>query len=434
MPRWYDSAAAHRIARGGFGLALGGLLVWPWMCAYWRTGSDISVACIVLGYLLRTAALKRWHEWKDPLWISIGAMALWVTLIAPFARNDPALLEAAHVWWKAKPFTFTLISGLWWLRFPAAFWAVSTWLLTDERPRKWMLISAAALLGVVMADTWTQFISGHSWEGHAMFSGQRLTGPLTHPNIGMMIAKIGVAILGGGALWALEHRPLRGPALWGMMTLSGAMLVLLSGERMPALLLLAGFFSMGLFLAYRQPSLRRFVIPACLGLALLTASLMMLSPFMHQRADLLIEQVQNLPRTEYGQLYKAAWILWLEAPFQGIGLRHFDPLCPTVLAAGLITKCNAHPHNVYLEWLSEAGLFGLLGYLAIIATACLPLWRALRSREARNLLPTATLLGMAILCFFPFMATQSNFNGWAAGLTWVGFGLATAYLRAGRNA
>ncbi len=427
MAKWYDSTAAHRITRGGYGLALGALLFWPWMCAYWRTGADIAVACIVLGFFLRIAASKRWDELRGPLWTVIGLLALWVAVTAFFAKNDPALLAESQLWWRHKPLTFTLISGIWWLRFPVAFFAISTWLLEAPRSRRWLLISVICMLTVMMADGWTQFITGHAFNGHAMFSGERLTGPLSHPNFGMMLAKIGMAVLGGAAIWASTKR-MAGKTIWVSLTLSGIALVLLSGERMPALLLLVSLFAIGAFLAMRQPSWRRVVLPAILALVVLTALLMTLSPYMLLRANLLLEQVGNLPHTEYGQLYRASWLLWMDAPLQGIGLRHFDLLCPTLLQTGQIEKCNAHPHNVYLEWLAESGLGGFLLYIALIVAACQPLMRALRRAEGLALLPAASGLGMAVLCFFPFTATQSNFNGWAAGLTWVGFGIATAYL------
>ncbi len=436
MARSAETHTAGRISHAAHRMALGALLLWPLLCGYSRTGADIAVGFIAFAYLFHLVAMRQWQEFRHPLWIVILALGAWLTfVVTPLAHNDASVLESSGVWWMNFPVLFTTISGLWWMRFPGAYLAISCWVLREERHRRWALVSGIVALGLIMADCWTQKATGHSWFGHPLHEGLRLTGPLSHPNAGMMVAKLGFAFAGAAAVAVLarlhgrEKHAFRLAALWLLMALSAAALVLISGERMPAVLMLVALFASGAYLALRQPRWRWALLGGFTVALGLTLAIYLLSPFVQMRAALLAEQVGNFWNTEYGQLYRAAWYFWTQHPWQGIGLRHFDPYCPGLIASGLIEKCNAHPHNIALEWLAEAGIGGFIGYLGLVLAASIPLWRHLRATAMERLPAIASLLGLWVLCFFPFVATQSNFNGWSAGLTWLGFGLATAFLR-----
>src|SRR3569832_1563571 len=90
-------------------------------------------------------------------------------------------------------------------------------------------------------------------------------------------------------------------------------------------------------------------------------------------------------------------------------------------AAEAPLRCTTHPHNLYLEWLAEAGVPGLLGFLALIAAWSRRLWRASRIEP---------------LDLWPIGPSASFFSNWFGGIFWLcmGWALAAARLAEQRRA
>ena len=87
------------------------------------------------------------------------------------------------------------------------------------------------------------------------------------------------------------------------------------------------------------------------------------------------KDTQEIPRSVillrhsgYNRIYHTAITMWKEQPLTGFGLKSFRVKCWDMLAKDnaerKITKrpqnisCSNHPHNYYLEFLSEAGIIG----------------------------------------------------------------------------
>ena len=61
--------------------------------------------------------------------------------------------------------------------------------------------------------------------------------------------------------------------------------------------------------------------------------------------------------------------MWKDHPLHGIGLNNFTYLCKNDQRYKKLLKnigCVTHPHNFYLQWLVETGVFGLLLFLCYL--------------------------------------------------------------------
>ena len=80
---------------------------------------------------------------------------------------------------------------------------------------------------------------------------------------------------------------------------------------------------------------------------------------------ILIKQVNDFFNTSYSAFYETGINLWLKNPFLGVGLKNYRHLCENKLYFSnyMGNPCANHPHNIYIEILSELGIFGLTIFL-----------------------------------------------------------------------
>ena len=131
-----------------------------------------------------------------------------------------------------------------------------------------------------------------------------------------------------------------------------------------------------------------------------------------------IEVLKNFRYSAYGQIYSLALKMYKDHPWQGIGLNNFYYLCKndkryknsikeySSESQFIIKDCVSHPHNFYLQWLVEAGIFGLV--LFIIYVLSLFYFVIIKSFSPYKLISLSTL----IIIFWPIMSTGSLLKNW----------------------
>ncbi|WAH57634.1 O-antigen ligase family protein [Pseudomonas silvicola] len=190
----------------------------------------------------------------------------------------------------------------------------------------------------------------------------RSSGLYEHPALFAATAVMSLAM-------ALHLRNLHGCSRGTLLlALVGCLLALLaSGARNPLL----GLGVLALAVSWRvrgRPYARRFAIVAGLVLALLVAwitfdRLAELTSATHE---------SSLTAFTLGRTYiwAAAWQAWLSHPLFGLGSGVFQFLLPD-FAGGRFPRGELHAHNLLLALLSELGLAGAFGFIAL----GLALWR-----------------------------------------------------------
>ncbi len=331
---------------------------------------------------------------------------------------DVAFALALSVWVGLSgllhpPYGAPLFISAAWARFPLAYAGLRLWALRGERRLNTVAVCGCLAIAVVIADTYWQYFTGTSLSGRAMI-GERLSGPLTHPNIGNLLLKLGVACA-FALLASRQEGRARKSALVSVaaMLTALALLVPLTGERSISVLMILGAGVFTATILSTRPALWRRVIAgvcivACLSLAAWSQDIV------RARAELLILQIAVFPETVYGQLFKAAWMLTSSAPLSGVGAGRFYDECRPLELAGTLTYCDIHAHNTYLQFFSETGVPGAALFIAF-AAACAARWW--RTRNADALVFAGTGAALTIL-LFPVIVTQSAFANWPASLFW----------------
>lgn len=64
--------------------------------------------------------------------------------------------------------------------------------------------------------------------------------------------------------------------------------------------------------------------------------------------------------------FKSGIETWKKSPFFGSGFGNFRNVCSKNTKISEVGRCNTHPHNIYIELLSEQGLVGFIIFLTLI--------------------------------------------------------------------
>ena len=116
------------------------------------------------------------------------------------------------------------------------------------------------------------------------------------------------------------------------------------------------------------------------------------------------------------QIHLPAYRIFKDSPFIGSGLKSYRNLCQNEKFKIDKYSCSTHPHNTYLELLSETGLIGFLFifilFLFIVFKSVLHLYKKILKKKILFLDYQICLLSCFIINLWPMIPTGSFFNNW----------------------
>ncbi len=232
----------------------------------------------------------------------------------------------------------------------------------------------------------------------------RAYGTFEQPNpyggyLGLVLPLSYGVLLGAGGLgyWILDMRhesanlpiPDLLPAIFGLATMGAALLM--SWSRGAWLGFAAAFIVMNL--AHSRRAAVLFAL-TCLLVApvLLLGSVQALPQTIVQRFTgflpyLGVFDVRGVKLTDANYAvvermahWQAAWGMFNDRPWLGVGIGNYEPVYPAYSLPGW-TEPLGHAHNYYLNVAAEAGLIGLAAYLVLWGAAFWQAWKAVRTTQ-----------------------------------------------------
>jgi len=281
----------------------------------------------------------------------------------------------------------------------------------------WTLIAAGVFMGSISV---FQYLTGTFGNNYWGFGGwelqqsggvnrQRLTGPYYNPNAyaQVLIVIIPLAI---DRFWNERRLLLRMLAGWGVLVCVLSVIFTFSRNGFVSML-----FAIGVLFVLRRPNL----LPSILSIALLVGVLQFIpSTYLDRISSLLqFSQGQNSVISDEsfrGRLSEniAAWQMFQEHPIFGVGLNNFQSEYQEYSRRiGLDPRRELRsPASLYLEILSEQGLFGVFVFVFLIYTVLKRLFFAL-SYFKRNDFFTLEYMTTALIASFGgymFLAISKN--------------------------
>ena len=113
------------------------------------------------------------------------------------------------------------------------------------------------------------------------------------------------------------------------------------------------------------------------------------------------------------QMYVTAYNIFLDNKFIGVGPRQFRNECENYRVGEY--SCETHPHNTYIQILSETGIIGFLFLISILFYFLKNVFKHLILRIKGKYLFTdleVCILSAVAMYLWPFVPTGNIFNNW----------------------
>jgi len=149
----------------------------------------------------------------------------------------------------------------------------------------------------------------------------------------------------------------------------------------------------------------------------------------NNKKNAILEKVQENP---WGKHYILAFKIFKDNPFFGTGYKTFRTVCKKYtdpnFEESLYKSCSTHPHNFYLEIISEQGLIGISLFLIFLSII---FYNLKFCYKHKNLLQKKKFILITILflsIYFPFKPSGSFYTTWNTSLIFFCYGFYLYYL------
>jgi len=152
----------------------------------------------------------------------------------------------------------------------------------------------------------------------------------------------------------------------------------------------------------------------------------------HSRANDLFDIIINFYSSSYGRLYESSYLLFKKNALFGVGLKNYRVLCDEQIDPRPNSPyqfCSTHPHNFYLEVLTETGIVGVFLLFASLSTLFAYLYQRIIffKKKCYNNKYIYFFYGnilILLIYIFPFKTSGSFFTTWNGSFFWLNIGIA----------
>lgn len=390
---------------------------------------DISITVISILFLINSLIFRNF-KWLKEKWVVAG-LAFWVSLIfiSFFAIDKGNSLQNSFIF----------------LRYIIFAIAVSYWLITEKKILILFLKVLTVTLVFIIFDCIYQFINYDTLTGFGKdvfgFSSThygRLTGPFNDDVPGSHISRY---IFFSIFLFLISKKNLYVNNITLILFISFAIFIIwLSGEAMALATTIMGFL-IYVFLIKEKKFIIIFACVISSLLIFLTAkfhkmnydyTIISSTPYHHglvinkfgicknideKNCSKLIKTnpeftkvINNFGKSIYYQIYHDAFKMWQDNPITGVGLNNYEKAC--IENKKYRSKkinygdCSAHPHNTYIQFISETGIVGFLFFIIFIFSILFKIQKNFSFTTNK-----ISLISFSIL-FWPIMSTGSLLKNW----------------------
>tara|TARA_B100000579_G_scaffold283421_1_gene234759 strand:+ start:834 stop:2150 length:1317 start_codon:yes stop_codon:yes gene_type:complete len=129
----------------------------------------------------------------------------------------------------------------------------------------------------------------------------------------------------------------------------------------------------------------------------------------------LIKVLENFSSSAYGEIYSVGISMFLDNPITGVGISNYQKSCINISKYKdkmVNYDCASHPHNLYIQWLSEGGIITFVSFLLLLFSI---LYFLINS--SNNYIFKYVSIACILILFWPIMSTGSLIKNWNGVLT-----------------
>jgi len=208
--------------------------------------------------------------------------------------------------------------------------------------------------------------------------------------------------------------------------------LLLTGERANSL---RGILIALAFILLAKKEIFRHKIFFFSSIILILTSIYFFSNKIKYRFDVILNPIENkgfvetFKETHHAAHFYTAFKILNKYPFFGVGNKNFREECldekyNNKSYARINERCSTHPHQVYLELLSEHGIIGFIIILFVIFYSIFKSF--LNFNKKQNLIQLGAILFVAST-FMPLIPSGSFFTSFDATIFWFNYAIMLSY-------
>ena len=319
----------------------------------------------------------------------------------------------------------TLSSLLFYFRF--GIFSLCFWYLLDKNilSLKYLFISIVICFSSLIVDGYFQYFFGKNLFGYPLYNNYRVSSFFGSELIlGSYLARFFPILFG---LFILLDQSKKNKFILFIMTIIFILsegLIFVSGERLALFFMnLSAIFIILMLKEYRIYRLWTYIVSLCLIVVMMN--------FVPNSKQRFIDQtIYDFTRNTddkfyifskpHNDMYITGYRIFLDNKLFGVGPRQYRNTCGTKPGDKYFVSeysCETHPHNTYIELLSEAGIFAflivsmsfiLLSYISIKHFA----FKFIKGKKILINDFEVCLFSAIIISLWPFSPSGSFFNNW----------------------
>jgi len=311
------------------------------------------------------------------------------------------------------------------LRYIFLYFAIRLITYKEQINYKFLFYSFGLLSLFVSIDIIFQFFNGKDLFGFTSPFTNKLTGPFhTEAIAGGFIQKFSFFLFFGFMLLVKINDTKIKILILTLLFFVTILSIILSGNRMSLIL-----FIFGTSLVFLNTKiLRKYILHILATISLMVAILFSINEpvknyyngfykasksILSVYSNKLLGSDLDIPyetKHTYLHEFESGFSTWQLNRYIGGGLKSFRYNCPKrkIEAINVRTTCNIHPHNYYLEILTDLGVIGLVLFLSIIIMSIIKSFSALKNEKIKYILSPFFYVFIAEV--FPIRASGSFFT------------------------
>jgi O-antigen ligase len=374
--------------------------------------SEFSVIVVSLFFLTKILIGKKWKILKNKIFFLL--LILWVYLIINFAISEN---------YQLNNFSFRGIFFIKYILFIFAF----IYFIKDRINK--VLCAWSIILIIVLIDIYFEFFIGHNLIGIKSNDPTRIASFLGEE------LKIGYFLLGfiflclGFFLQSIPKNSIK-LKLWALFILLAILIgSFITGERSNFIKTL--FCCLIMLFFFDKKFIKHKIIFLVAAITLIITTLTFSSKLNIRFNGQIINNIEkkgiieSVKETQHGAHYYTAIEIFKKNIFFGVGSKNFRIECakkdyynPNYLRSE--ERCSTHPHQIYLELLSEHGIVGTLIILYVIFYILIGNIKVFLVK--RNYIHLATI-AFILSTFLPIIPSGSFFVSFDATIFWLNFSI-----------
>jgi O-antigen ligase len=365
--------------------------------------SDLALSMVALIFLINTC-LNDLKKFYNNIYFKLFIL-FWFVLITSSLLSDNILTS--------------LKNSFFYFRF--GIFALCFWYLIEKNEKilNYLFFSILFCFIILIIDGYIQYIFGQNlfgWELSNKFRVSSFFG--SELILGSYLSRFFPILFGLFIYMDKKNRSKKILFLVTVIFILSEGLIFLSGERLALFFMnLSAIFIILMIKNYRKYRFWTYIFSLCLILILLNI-------FPNSKERFLDQTVNDFTRNSdkiyifskpHNDMYIAGYRMFLEHKFSGVGVRQFRNECKNYPVSEY--SCSSHPHNTYIELLSETGMFGFIiifGLFVLIIYFSIKqfIYRLFRSNIEYFNDFEVCIISALIISLWPFSPSGSFFNNW----------------------